>query len=43
VPTFIGLIFGTVGSIIATIILSLLKWDLISPPQFVGLENFSAF
>jgi multiple sugar transport system permease protein len=40
VPTLIGLAFGTVGSIVATIILSLLKWDLISPPQFVGLQNF---
>jgi multiple sugar transport system permease protein len=40
VPTLIGLAFGTMGSIIATIILSLLKWDLISPPQFVGLQNF---
>jgi len=40
-PTIIGLVFGTVGSIIATIILSLLKWDLISPPQFVGLQNFA--
>jgi multiple sugar transport system permease protein len=39
-PTIIGLVFGTVGSIIATIILSFLKWDLISPPQFAGLDNF---
>ena len=39
-PTIVGLVFGTVGSIIATLILSFLKWDLISPPQFVGLQNF---
>jgi multiple sugar transport system permease protein len=40
VPTFIGLVFGTLGSIIATIILSFMKWDLISPPQFAGLDNY---
>jgi multiple sugar transport system permease protein len=40
VPTFIGLVFGTLGSIVATIILSFMKWDLISPPQFAGLDNF---
>jgi multiple sugar transport system permease protein len=40
VPTFIGLVFGTLGSIIATIIISFLKWDLISPPQFAGLDNY---
>jgi multiple sugar transport system permease protein len=40
VPTFIGLVFGTLGSIVATIILSFMKWDLISPPQFAGLDNY---
>ncbi len=40
VPTLVGLAFGTVGSIIATIVLSFLKWDLISPPQFAGLNNY---
>jgi multiple sugar transport system permease protein len=40
VPTIIGLIFGTLGSIVATIILSFMKWDLISPPQFAGLDNY---
>jgi multiple sugar transport system permease protein len=42
VPTFLGLAFGAVGSIIATLIISLLKWDLISPAQFVGLENYTS-
>jgi multiple sugar transport system permease protein len=40
VPTFIGLIFGTLGSIVATIILSFMKWDLISSPTFAGLDNY---
>jgi multiple sugar transport system permease protein len=40
VPTIIGLIFGTLGSIVATIILSFMKWDLISPPTFAGLDNY---
>jgi multiple sugar transport system permease protein len=40
VPTFIGLLFGTLGSIVATIALSFMKWDLISPPTFAGLDNY---
>ncbi len=41
-PTLIGLIFGAFGSVLATIGLSLFKWDLLTPPEFVGLDNFTA-
>ncbi len=39
-PTLIGLVFGTLGSIIATLGISLTKWDLISAPQFNGFGNY---
>ncbi|MBA3872463.1 MAG: sugar ABC transporter permease [Anaerolineae bacterium] len=39
-PTLVGLIFGAFGSVLATMGLSLFKWDLLTPPQYVGLDNF---
>lgn len=39
-PTLIGLLFGTFGSVLGTLIVSFLKWDLISQPEWVGLENY---
>lgn len=42
VPTLIGLLFGTVGSLFATLGLSLFDWDLINPPQWAGLSNYEA-
>jgi len=39
-PTIIGLIFGVIGSIFATIGLSFLKWDLLQPPTWAGFDNF---
>ena len=31
---------GAFGSVLATMGLSLFKWDLLTPPQYVGLDNF---
>jgi multiple sugar transport system permease protein len=39
-PSMIGLLFGTIGSIIATTGISMFQWDLISPAHWVGLQNF---
>ncbi len=39
-PTLIGLVFGALGSVIATIVLSFAKWDLLTPPTWAGLENY---
>ena len=39
-PTLIGLIFGVFGSILATVGISFLKWDLITTPIWNGLDNF---
>jgi multiple sugar transport system permease protein len=41
-PTLIGLIFGALGSILATLGLSLTKWDLLTPPTWAGLNNYIA-
>ena len=41
-PTLLGLLFGALGSVLATIFISLLNWDLISPPSWAGLQNYLA-
>jgi multiple sugar transport system permease protein len=41
-PTLIGLVFGTVGSLFATLGLSLFDWDLINPPVWAGISNYAA-
>ncbi len=41
-PTLIGLAFGVLGSIVATMILSFAKWDLLTPPTWNGLTNYVA-
>jgi multiple sugar transport system permease protein len=40
-PTLIGLTFGALGSVLATTGISLLKWDLITPPVWAGLDNYA--
>ena len=39
-PWILGMIFFTGGPIIASLILAFCRWDLITPPEFVGLDNF---
>lgn len=41
-PTLVGLVFGTIGSLLATLILSLFDWDLIGAPVWAGLSNYVA-
>ncbi|MDQ6794322.1 MAG: sugar ABC transporter permease [Chloroflexota bacterium] len=41
-PTIIGLAVLSAGPILATLAISLTKWDLLRAPQFVGLDNFVA-
>jgi multiple sugar transport system permease protein len=36
----IGLVFGTIGSLLATFTISFLNWDLIRPPTWAGLSNY---
>ena len=41
-PTILGLVFGTVGSLLATLGLSFFDWDLIGPPVWAGVSNYIA-
>jgi multiple sugar transport system permease protein len=40
-PTLLGLLLGTFGAIFATLGLSFFDWDLLTPPEFVGFENYA--
>lgn len=40
VPTLIGLVFGSVGSLAASIFLSFTSWDNVNPPAWIGLGNY---
>ena len=39
-PTIVGLAVLSAGPILATLAISLTKWDLLRAPQLVGLDNF---
>lgn len=39
-PTLLGLVLGTFGAIFATLGLSFFDWDLLTPPEFVGAQNY---
>jgi multiple sugar transport system permease protein len=41
-PSLFGLVFGVLGSILATIGLSFTHWDLLTPPKWAGIENYIA-
>ena len=41
-PTLFGLAVLSAGPIIAALGISLTKWDLLTAPKFVGLDNFAA-
>ncbi|HET7169063.1 MAG TPA: sugar ABC transporter permease [Candidatus Limnocylindrales bacterium] len=41
-PTLIGLFALSAGPILASFGIALTDWDLLSPPTFVGLDNFAA-
>ncbi|GAC1551574.1 MAG: sugar ABC transporter permease [Herpetosiphon sp.] len=40
-PWIIGFLLFVAGPMVASLILSLMRWDLFSPPQWVGLDNFT--
>jgi multiple sugar transport system permease protein len=41
-PTLIGLVFGALGSILATLVLSFTHWDLLTPITPAGFSNYVA-
>jgi len=40
-PSLLGLVLFTLGPLLASLGISLTSWDLLTPPQFVGLSNFA--
>jgi multiple sugar transport system permease protein len=40
-PTIFGLIFGALGSVLATVTISLTSWDLLTSPEWAGLANYA--
>jgi len=41
-PTLIGLAVLSAGPILATLGLSLTSWDMLTPPTFVGIDNYTS-
>jgi multiple sugar transport system permease protein len=41
-PTLIGLVFGVLGSVLATVGLSFTQWDLLTPPKWTGFTHYVA-
>jgi multiple sugar transport system permease protein len=41
-PTLIGLAFGAIGSVLATVALSFTNWDLFTAPTWAGVKNYVA-
>ncbi len=39
-PTFIGFVIFIVGPMMASFAISLFDWNMLTPPKFIGLENF---
>ena len=39
-PTLLGLVLGAFGSIFATLGISFMDWDLLTPPQAAGFSNY---
>src|SRR5579864_8042812 len=41
-PTLIGFLVFVIGPIIASFVLAFTKYDVLTPPKFIGLGNFNA-
>lgn len=39
-PNFFGFLMFTSIPVVASLFLAFMKWDLLSPPEFIGLDNF---
>ena len=39
-PSFIGLIVFSIAPIVGAFVVSLLDWDILSPPKFIGFANY---
>src|SRR5258708_14236382 len=43
VPTLAGILVFTAGPVLVSLGLSFFNWDVFSPPQFTGLDNYARF
>jgi multiple sugar transport system permease protein len=41
-PSFLGFLLFVAGPVVASLALSFMDWNLINPPKFVGLANYTA-
>lgn len=41
-PWILGFLIFTAGPMLASIVMSFMKWEVITPPEFVGVQNFTA-
>jgi multiple sugar transport system permease protein len=41
-PTLIGLLLFSAGAVVASFFISFTQWDVVSPPQWIGLENYTS-
>jgi multiple sugar transport system permease protein len=39
-PFFLGLLFFIIGPVVAAFAISFTSWDLLSPPRWIGLDNY---
>ncbi len=40
-PTYIGLFGLVLGPVVAGLVISFFRWDIVTPPEFIGLENYT--
>lgn len=40
-PSLVGVLFGAVGSLVASVLVSFSDWDNVNPPSWVGFENYA--
>ena len=41
-PTLIGFVIFIVGPMLASFAISLFDWNMLTPPKFIGLDNYNA-
>jgi len=39
-PWLLGFVIWTAGPMLASIVISFMKWEVITPPEFIGIKNF---
>ena len=42
-PWLLGFLFFALGPIVVSFILMFMRWEVLTPPEFIGLDNFHRF